>query len=496
MPTTFPATPTFSGFNTPVRSEVDLYDLEVIEGEIPRDLDGTFYRCGPDPQFPPRLGSDIYLNGDGIVTMFRFAGGHVDMKSRYVRTEKFELERAARRALFGAYRNPFTDDPSVAGKNRGTANTNVLWHGGKFFALKEDSLPMQLDPDTLETIGSYDYGGALTSRTSTAHPKIDPVTGELFFYGFAARGETTPDIAFSSADRNGRITREVWFRAPYSSMVHDFAVTRDYVIFPIIGLTSDLERLRAGGSHYVWDPSRDFYVGIMPRDGGAEDLRWFRGPTRFVSHMLNAFNDGTTVHLDLPVAESNMFPFFPNIDGTPFDRSKAIPSLCRMSFDMATGGESFEQATLVPLFCEFPIVDPRVAMSEHRYGFVPYVDRSFAPPVGLGGATGLNFNCIGRIDTANGTVTTHFVGENATSQEPMFVPRTAAGNEGDGYVIVVLNRYDEQRSDLLLLDAQHLDAPPVARMRVPLRLRNAFHGIWVSAADRAAGDAIAAGAEI
>jgi carotenoid cleavage dioxygenase-like enzyme len=482
MALAFPAIPTFTGFNTPVRAEVDLFDLEVTEGAIPPDLAGTFYRCGPDPQFPPKLGTDIYLNGDGIVTMFRFAGGHVDMKSRYVRTEKFEAERVARRALFGAYRNPFSDDPSVAGKSRGTANTNVLWHGGKLFALKEDSPPVQIDPDTLETIGAYTFGGALTSLTATAHPKIDPVTGELFFYGYAAKGETTPDIAFYIADPSGKITREVWLTPPYASMVHDFAVTRDYVIFPIIGLTSDLERMKTGGSHYMWDAAREFYVGIMPRTGGAEDVRWFKGPSRFASHMLNAFNDGQKVYLDCPVAESNMFPFFPNIDGSPFDRTKAVSALCRLTFDMSANGDGFVQETRSPLFCEFPIVDPRVAMSEHRYGFMPYVDRNLPPPAGLGGATGLNFNCIARVEPATGAVTTHLVGEQSTSQEPMFVPRGTA--EGDGYVIAVINRYDEQRSDLVLLDAQHMDAPPVARMRIPLRLRNAFHGIWVSAEDR------------
>jgi carotenoid cleavage dioxygenase len=484
MSGSFPATPTYLGFNAPVRAEVDVYDLEVTEGAIPPDLNGTFYRCGPDPQFPPKLGTDIYLNGDGVVSMFRFANGHVDLKTRYVRTEKYQLERAARKALFGAYRNPFTDDPSVIGKNRGTANTSVLWHGGKLLALKEDSPPVEIDPDTLETIGTWTFDGALTSRTATAHPKVDPVTGELLFYGFAAKGETTPDIAFYAADASGKITREVWFAAPYASMVHDFAVTEDYVLFPIIGLASDLERLRAGGSHYAWDATLPFYVAIMPRSGGAEDIRWFTGSSRFVSHILNAHNDGTLVHLDLPVAESNMFPYFPNTDGTPFDRSRAVSSLCRMTFDMSSSGDGFTQSELAPIFCEFPIVDPRYATREHRYGFLPYVDRALPPPAGLGGATGLNFNCLARVDVRSGALATHVVGADATSQEPMFIARDGSTVEGDGYVIAVINRFDEQRSDLILLDAQNMDGTPIARMRVPLRLRNAFHGTWVSRAQR------------
>jgi carotenoid cleavage dioxygenase len=92
---------------------------------------GTFYRVGADPAWPPLA--------DGMVAMFRFGNGFCDFRSRYVRTPRFVAERAARRSLFGAYRNPFSDDLSVAGLSRGLANTNVYWHGGRLLASKEDS---------------------------------------------------------------------------------------------------------------------------------------------------------------------------------------------------------------------------------------------------------------------------------------------------------------------------------------------------------------------
>src|SRR5690349_748809 len=165
--TRFPTLPIYAGFDKPGRVEADIFELE-IEGALPIDLEGTFYRVAPEPQFPPLLGDDIVINGDGMIALFRFANGHVDFRSRYVRTEKFALERSARRALFGAYRNPYTDDVSVRGLSRGTANTNVMWHGGKLLALKEDSPPVEVDPNTLQTRGTWDYNGALTSRTFTA----------------------------------------------------------------------------------------------------------------------------------------------------------------------------------------------------------------------------------------------------------------------------------------------------------------------------------------
>ena len=131
---------------------------------------------------------DFYFNADGMVAMFRFENGYADFRSRYVRTPRFMAEREARRSLFGAYRNPFTDDPSVAGLSRGLANTNVYWHAGRLLASKEDSAPIQIDPDTLDTVGEWTWEGDLASRTATAHPKIDPRTGALVFFGYAARG--------------------------------------------------------------------------------------------------------------------------------------------------------------------------------------------------------------------------------------------------------------------------------------------------------------------
>jgi carotenoid cleavage dioxygenase-like enzyme len=101
-----------------------------VEGEIPAGIRGAFYRVGPDFQYPPKFPDNIPFDGEGNVAMFRFADGHVDLKTRYVRTQRFKAQEAARQALFGMYRNPYTDDPAVHGLSRGTANTHVVYHAG------------------------------------------------------------------------------------------------------------------------------------------------------------------------------------------------------------------------------------------------------------------------------------------------------------------------------------------------------------------------------
>ena len=477
--TRFPALPIYSGFDRPGRIEADIFELEV-EGALPIDLEGTFYRVAPEPQFPPLLGDDIVINGDGLVGLFRFANGHVDFRSRYVRTEKFTLERSARRALFGAYRNPYTDDVSVRGLNRGTANTNIVWHGGNLLALKEDSLPVKVDPHTLGTRGAWDCNGALTSRTFTAHPKIDPVTGELFGFGYAAKGETTRDIAFYVADAHGRIAREEWFEAPYAAEIHDFAVTREHVLIAVLPTTTSLERLKAGGPHWLWDPTCNSKVGIFPRAGGASDIRWFEGPPRWLFHFFNAYTDGTRVIADACVSEAQTFPFmYPDTLGRLFDSSKAIPRITRWEFDVTGPDDAFEERTLWSNYCEFPRIDDRVAMSPHRHGFVIAHDpsRDFTG----GGLFGPAFNTIVCYDFESGRATTFPLDSKTTAQEPVFVPRHAGAPEADGYLLVLVNCFETMLNDLLVFDTRAIDSGPIARVKLPLRLRNGVHGNWVPA---------------
>lgn len=478
--TRFPDTPTYTGPNTPQRIEGEIYDLEVTQGEVPEQLDGTFYRVQGEPQWPPKLGDDFPFNWDGMVSMFRFSRGHVDFKCRYVRTPRFLAERTARRALFGAYRNPYTDDPSVAGVNRGLANTNVYWHAGKLLASKEDSPPILIDPDTLDTVGQFTFEGAMTSLTATAHPKIDPRTGELVFFGFAAKGETTRDIAYYEADRDGNVIHEAWIEAPYSSMVHDWAVTQNFVVFPVIPLRSDLERLKAGEPHYAWDPDEDVYLGVMPRKGDPGSVRWFRGANRFASHVMNAFDDGRRIHLDTPVGTTSAFPWFPDLSGKPFDPSETAAQLSRWTIDTGADPDGgFAETRLTSHSGEFPRMDDRWETLPYSYGVMGLTDVAGERRPGVG------FRWVGAIDHRTGRMDTHWVGPESTASEPVFVPGDDRAGEGEGYVFLLVTRQADLRCDLLILDARDVGGAPVATLGLPIKLGYGLHGNWVTAEELA-----------
>jgi len=202
----FPDTPSFAGFNTPSRIEADIVDL-VHRGTIPKELNGAFYRVQPDPQFPPRLGDDIAFNGDGMITRFHIHDGRCDFRQRWAQTDKWKLERAAGEALFGAYRNPLMDDESVKGAVRGTANTNAWIHGGKLYALKEDSPALAMDPVTMATEGYTRFHDAMTGQTFTAHPKVDVKTGNMIGFGYASSGLCTDDCTYYEVSPAGKLIR-------------------------------------------------------------------------------------------------------------------------------------------------------------------------------------------------------------------------------------------------------------------------------------------------
>lgn len=199
----FPNTSFFQGFNRPSRLEADIFTLETT-GTVPKDIDGTFYRIQPDHRFPPLFEEDIHFNGDGSVSAFRFENGHVDFRQRYVHTDRYKAETAARRALLGKYRNPYTDSEMVKGIVRTASNTNIVFWRGVLLAMKEDGPPFAMDPVTLETIGRYDFEGQVRSPTFTAHPKFDPETGEMVCFGYEAGGDghdASCDIVVYTIDR-------------------------------------------------------------------------------------------------------------------------------------------------------------------------------------------------------------------------------------------------------------------------------------------------------
>ncbi len=477
----YPQTPGFTGPLRPLRIEGDILDMEV-EGEIPASLNGSFHRVHPDGQFPPKYESDQFFNGDGMVSLFHFRDGKVDFRQRYAQTDKWKVERAAGHSLFGAYRNPLTDDDSVKGMIRGTANTNAMVHAGKLYAMKEDSPVLLMDPLTLETDGYHSFDGKLQNQTFNAHAKIDPATGNMCTFGYAAKGLLTRDCSYFEIDPAGNLLFETEFEVPYYCMMHDYGLTEDYAVFHIVPSTSNWDRLKAGLPHFGFDTTLPVYLGILPRGSGVsgKDIRWFQAPqTIFASHVMNAFQDGTKVHFDIPQAENNSFPFFPDIHGAPFDAEAGLPYLHRWTVDLGSNSAEFSAVEqLSDWIDEFPRIDERYVGRPYRHGWGLVMDREMPMDFLRGRASGFKMNKIGHWDHATGTQDCWWAGSESIVQEPCFVPRSPDSAEGDGYIIALVDNLITNYTDLVVLDALHLSDGPVGRAKLPIRLRSGLHGNW------------------
>jgi carotenoid cleavage dioxygenase len=296
----------------PIDFETDLPALKV-RGEVPRGLNGTLYRNGPNPQF--EVPGAHWFVGDGMVHAFAFEDGRVRYSNRWVRTAKFVAEREAGGPLLRGFQ------PAPEGLNSGVANTNILAHGGRLLALEEAHPPIELDPSSLETRGPW-LADPRLSGPFTAHPKLDPATGELLFFGDNAAGPFTPQLSFGVLDAAGRLTRLDRFDAPYASMVHDFVVTAKHVLFPVLPLTGSLERARRGGAPYAWERDRGAFVGILRRDDPAASVQWLEIEPCYIFHVMNGWEEGGRILADVMQYEEP--PLFPHADGSRGDPDRSI----------------------------------------------------------------------------------------------------------------------------------------------------------------------------
>lgn len=434
----------------PVETECAAQDIE-IHGTLPRELNGTLFRNGPNPRFPSP--TQHWFVGDGMIHAFTLRDGRAGYRNRWVRTPKFLAEQQAGHALSG-------DDARL--QDDGVANTNIVSHAGRLLALEEAHAPIEIDPTTLSTRGMHAFGG---DGSVTAHPKIDPATGAMRFFGYSASGPFSPVIRFGSVDRNGGVGRVETFEAPYCSMVHDFMVTAHHVMFPILPLAGSLTSAERG-LPFTWQPELGGHVGIMRLDTGIASLRWFRAETCYVFHVMNAWEANGRILAD--VMRYDEPPLFPRADGTQTDPARSRARLVRWTIDPAGGTDAFSSEALDDMPGEFPRIDDRRAGLPYRHGW-------------FAGSRQDGLDALVHVDHESGRRTLSALPAGDATSEPVFVPRTPDAAEGDGWLLAVIWRAAEQRSELVVLRADAINDGPVATIRLPQRVPFGFHGNWRAA---------------
>jgi len=495
--------PFLEGNYAPVGRESESPSLEVLRGEVPRDLRGALYRMSPAPRFePPNPSLYHWFDGDGMIDAFFLEDGRVSHKNRWVRTKKFALEDRAGHSLFGGLRDIALSTPlegflalgftpleliemrilNMLGKapseeatsrvisvlDRG--NTSIATLAGRLVSLEEGFLGYEIDPKSLATLGRVDFDGTIQAGRGgmVAHPKVEAGTGTIYTFAYwGDRGRVSYYVI--GADGKTRLARE--FETPYASMMHDFSVTETRAVFYHLPAVLHLDDLKDPNT-IRWEPSRGARIGVVLRDDPRADVRWFDIPICYVYHPMNAFDDGNAVVLDIV-----RYPRLPLFDSggenpNPQIEEYAPGNLVRLRLDLETGKTT--ETILDDAACEFPITDPRFAMRPYRYGWV-------AARRGATCGRG-TLNAIGRVDFQTGNVDYRILGASTYTSEPIFVPRSEGAAEGDGYLLAVVYHAEEGASDLLVLDALDLAAEPIAVVRTKQRVPYGFHGTWVESA--------------
>jgi carotenoid cleavage dioxygenase len=467
----FPNDPYLSGHLAPIRFEADAPDL-IVEGELPKDLAGVFYRNGPDPLYPPREPTYHWFDGDGMVFGFFIEDGRVSMRNRWVRTDKFLKEKAAGRKLFGQFGNPMTADPESHGTRYNTGNTNIVLHGGKLLALMEGAPAVAMGPRDLATLGEEHYGGLITT-TFSAHPKVDWATGEMINFGSMIHGPMGPkQIRYDRIDRAGGVTQTEIIDVPHHTLMHTFFVTQNWVVFPVMPLDISLERMLKGGPMTAWVEGRNARFAVMPRTGTAADIRWFELPPRHMFHELNAWEeDGRIVAI---VAASKRAPLFPGEDGSIPRHAETRFGLTRWTFDLTRDTGEVREDPVTDRDIQFPRPDDRLMTRPTRHGWCNLNLRNReARAEGMDGVM--------HIDTATGRENIFDFGKGHACGEHIFAPRLGATAEGDGYAMNLVYDYATNETELAVFDALDVAAGPLARVRIPFRVPGGFHCNYYSA---------------
>ncbi|MFJ9029131.1 carotenoid oxygenase family protein [Streptomyces sp. NPDC102274] len=463
--------PFLEGPFAPVTDELTAFDLPVT-GRIPRELNGRYLRNGPNVLGLEDPMAHHWMLGDGMVHGVRLRNGRAEWyRNRWIRSA------AVARKLGEPYNGPVPEDDFAA-------NTHVIPYKGRVLAVQESGpLPYELD-DELNTIGTHDFGGTL-SGAFTAHTKFDARADELHAITYYP---TWDHVRHLVVDRTGRVVRTTKIPVADSPMMHDFALTEKYVVVFDMPVTFDPVAAGAGALvPYVWNDRHPARVGVMPRAGGR--VRWFEVPSAYYSHTLNAYDEGSSVVVDLTTMPA---PFFTAGRGSGGPSALGTPSLDRWTIDLAHGRVRTRRLDDRPQ--EFPRVNEGLVSRRHRYAYSATAGEMWQAYLTVDGVPPDHAfsNALIKHDLFRGTTEVHRFPRGAAVGEAVFVPsRAGAGAtkgtgtekgtraEDDGYALAYVHNPERGAADLVILAAQDFTGEPVARIHLPGRVPLGFHGSWV-----------------
>jgi len=445
VPTVASANPYLTGVHTPMRAELTIEDLPVT-GTIPAALDGRYLRMGPNPM-APNPAKYHWFAGDGMIHGIRIEQGRaLWYRNRWIRSE----------AVTKALGEPRTTGPRHLFD---TVNTNVVGFAGKVLGLVEaGSTPVEIG-ETLDTLCYTDFDGTLHG-SFTAHPHVDPLTGEM--HGICYDASKWHSVRYVVVSPEGRTRREVKIPVKNGPMIHDCAFTQRFAVVLDLPVTFSLKAAVTGHDFpYRWNDSRAARIGLLPREGEARDIRWCPVDPCYIFHAVNSYDaaDGSVI-LDVVVHDRM------------FSESPAGPDSHRTGLERWTLDPVARTVTRVVLDAtpqEFPRLDERRLGQPYRFAYTMALT---APFLGTG---------LFKHDLEAGTRQSHDFGPHRHPCEFIFVPAHAQAEEDAGWLIGFVIDAVAETTDLVVLDARDFEGPPQASVHIPHIVPPGFHGNWLQA---------------
>ncbi|XP_010434549.1 PREDICTED: 9-cis-epoxycarotenoid dioxygenase NCED2, chloroplastic-like [Camelina sativa] len=462
---------------SPVRRNI------TVDGTIPDCIDGVYVRNGANPMFEPIAGHHLF-DGDGMVHDVKITNGSASYACRFTKTERLVQEKRLGRPVFPKAIGELHGHSGIARlmlfyarglcglinnqNGVGVANAGLVYFNNRLLAMSEDDLPYQLKitkTGDLQTVGRYDFDGQLNSAM-IAHPKLDPVTKELHALSYDVIKK--PDLKYFRFSPDGVKSPELEIPLETPTMIHDFAITENFVVIPDQQVVFKLGEMISGKSPVVFDGEKVSRLGIMHKDATeASEIIWVNSPETFCFHLWNAWESPETE--EIVVIGSCMTP----ADSIFNERDESLRSvLSEIRINLRTR-EATRRALLVnneDVNLEIGMVNRNRLGRKTRFAFLAIAD----PWPKVSG--------FAKVDLSTGEMKKYIYGGEKYGGEPFFLPGGDGGeNEDDGYIFCHVHDEDKETSELQIINAGSLELE--ATIKLPSRVPYGFHGTFVDSSE-------------